>query len=96
MRDPPGGSTLGLAVAYRLARLTALADAGGGGEEGGIDVEAAQRAAADIRQEMIRLEEIRSQHASAIGAINRAGAGVQDLVDAVLSGLRRLDDILRG
>lgn len=44
---------------------------------------------------MGRLENIRTQHASAIGAINRATTGVQELVDSVLSGLRRLDDILR-
>jgi hypothetical protein len=91
----PGGSTLGLAVAYRLARLTVLADALGGEDHGGIDLDAAQRTVIDIRQGMTRLEQIRTYHATAIGAINRAGMGIQDLVDTVLAGLRRLDDILR-
>jgi hypothetical protein len=59
-------------------------------------VEAAERAVTDIRQGLTRLEQIRTSHASAIVAINKAGAGVQELVDSVLAGLRRLDDILRG
>jgi len=92
----PGGSTLGLAVAYRLARLAVLAHALGADPQGGIDVDAAERAVTDIRQGLTRLEQIRTSHASAIVAINKAGAGVQELVDSVLAGLRRLDDILRG
>lgn len=92
----PGGTTLGMAVAYRLARLSALADAFGDASEGRIDLDAAQRAVTEVRQSMTRLEHIRTQHASAIGAINRATTGVQELVDSVLGGLRRLDDILRG
>lgn len=92
----PGGTTLGLSVAYRLARLTVLADAFGNGGDQQIDMDAAQRAVTEVRQGMARLEHIRTQHASAIGAINRATTGVQELVDSVLSGLRRLDDILRG
>jgi hypothetical protein len=89
----PGGPTLGLAVAYRLARLAVLADASHG-SDGAIDIAAAQRAVTDIRQGMTRLEQVRSQHNAAISAIQRAGTGVQDLVDSILTGLRRLDDIL--
>ncbi len=90
----PGGSTLGLAVAYRLARLGALATCEPADDGEGIDLAAAQRTVTEIRQGMTRLEQIRTQHSTAIGAIQRAGTAVQDLVDAVLAGLRRLDEIV--
>jgi len=92
----PDGSTLGLSVAHRLARLYAITSVAANGDEAGVDIEAAQRAVAEIRQGMSRLAQIRSQHNAAIGAINRAGTAAQELVDLVLEWLRRLDDILDG
>src|SRR5205807_2168297 len=48
----PEGSTLGLSVAHRLARLHVISAVATSGEEATVDIEAAQRAVAEIRQGM--------------------------------------------
>ncbi|HVD03835.1 MAG TPA: hypothetical protein VNF75_06850 [Candidatus Dormibacteraeota bacterium] len=84
---------VGLAVAYRLARLAAIR-AVVEGAEAEIDQEAALRVIGEIRERMGRIEQLRAQHASAINAINRAGGVAEELAEGVLAGLRRLDAIV--
>jgi hypothetical protein len=90
--DPTGDDTA-LAVAYRLLRLALIQDARGAAGEH-IDREAHKRIVADVRAAMTRLDTVRTQHAAAINSINKASAAATELNDAVLRGLRQLDDLM--
>ncbi len=85
--------TVGLAVAYRLLRFAVVQEArGSAGEQ--IDRDAHKRVVADIRSAIAKLETIRAQHQSAINSINRASSAVTELNDAVIRGLRQLDELM--
>jgi hypothetical protein len=43
---------------------------------------------------MAKIETIRSQHQSAINAINKASTAVNEINDAIIRGLRQLDDLM--
>lgn len=90
----PGGDDLGLTVAIRVLRAAIVTDVlKRGGEE--IDVEKASLALADIRLSLGKLEEVRKQHQAAINAIGRASNSATDLVEGVLTGLKRLEALLQ-
>ena len=90
--DPSGDDT-GLAVAYRLLRgALILATRDAGGNE--VDHEAHRRIVADIRESISKLDTARSQHQAAINSINRAGNAIADVRDAVVRGLRDLDELM--
>jgi len=89
----PMGEDVGLAVAYRLLRFAVVQEArGSAGEQ--IDRDAHKRVVSDIRSAMAKLETIRAQHQSAINSINRASTAVTELNDAVIRGLRQLDELM--
>ncbi len=89
----PMGEDIGLAVAYRLLRFAVVQEArGSAGEQ--IDRDAHKRVVADIRSAIAKLETIRAQHQSAINSINRASSAVTELNDAVIRGLRQLDELM--
>jgi len=91
--DPMADDTA-LAVAYRLLRLNLIQSAReSGGQE--IDRDAHMRVVGDVRSAMAKLEQVRGQHQSAVNSINKASALVNDLDEAVLRGLRQMDDIMR-
>jgi hypothetical protein len=89
----PAGEDIGLAVAYRLLR-SALIEAAreAAGEE--IDREAHRRVVAHIHLAIAKLDTVRTQHQSAINSINRASGAVSDVNEAVLRGLRQLDELM--
>jgi hypothetical protein len=92
MYDPVGDDT-GMAVAYRLLRFAVVQEASGStGNE--VDREAHKRIVADIRSAMAKLDTIRTQHQSALNAITKASTAVTELNDAVIRGLRQLDDLM--
>jgi hypothetical protein len=83
----------GLAVAYRLLRgVLVVASREASGDE--IDRESHQRVVADIRESITKLDAARSQHQAAINSINRAGVAIGDVRDAVVRGLRELDELV--
>jgi hypothetical protein len=87
------GDDIGLAVAYRLLRHTLVEEAReASGEE--IDREAQGRIVADIRLAITKLDTVRTQHQAAINSISRAASAVNDINDAVLRGLRQLDELM--
>jgi hypothetical protein len=89
----PIAEDTGLAVAYRLLRLAVVQDArGAAGNQ--VDRDAHKRIVADIRSCMAKIETIRSQHQSAINAINKASTAVNEINDAIIRGLRQLDDLM--
>lgn len=89
----PMADDIALAVAYRLLRLNIVQDAHeSAGEE--VDREAYRRVTADIRQAMAKLEQVRGQHQAAINSITKAAAVINDLDEAVLAGLRKLDEVM--
>jgi hypothetical protein len=90
--DPTGDDTA-LAVAYRLLRYALVEDARStAGEQ--VDREAHKRIVADVRSAMAKLDVVRSQHQAAINSINKASTAATELNDAVLRGLRQLDDLM--
>jgi hypothetical protein len=89
----PAGDDIALAVAYRLVRLAVIRDSlGAGGEE--IDRETYSRVVSDIRIAMGKLNVVRAQHQAALNCITKAASAVNDLDDAVLRGLRQVDDLM--
>jgi hypothetical protein len=92
--DPAADDT-GLAVAYRLLRCALVEDAReAAGEE--IDREAHRRTMADVRMAIAKLDTVRTQHQAAINSITRAATAVNDVNEAVLRGLRQLDELMGG
>ena len=82
-----------LAVAYRLLRSALVEEVReAAGEE--VDREAYRRVVADVRLAISKLDSVRSQHQAAINSINRAGTAMNDVIDAVLKGLRQLDELM--
>jgi hypothetical protein len=90
--DPMTDDTA-LAVAYRLLRVGLIQQVRESqGKE--IDRDAHGRIISDIRLAMGKLEQVRSQHQAAVNSITKATALVNDLDDAVLGGLRDLDELM--
>jgi hypothetical protein len=89
----PNGDDTALAVAYRLLRMALIQDSrSADGEQ--VDREAHKRVVADIRAAVSKLEIVRTQHQAAINSITKASTAVTELNEAVLRGLRQLDEVI--
>jgi hypothetical protein len=89
----PESGDVALAVAMRLLRWSIITSATPTSDTQ-LDREAAKEVIADLRQRMATIQGVQGHQQAAINSVTKASAGVKDLEDAILSGLRRLDELL--